>query len=108
MKHVLRATLVSLCLASLPTWACPGGDCEGCKCPMSKKLQLDPERSAKLEALEAEYSKEREALHVAHKARLAGVLTPEEMAQLEAYPGKERPKKCGAKDAKEPSNKSPF
>ena len=68
----------------LPLWlaflassvlACPGGDCPDGKCPLSKKLDLDPERAAKLNALETKFKQDREAMQAEHHAKLAEILT---------------------------------
>jgi hypothetical protein len=118
MLQIFLAALVSVFLAS-SVLACPGGDCPDGKCPLSKKLDLDPERAAKLEALESKFKQDREAMHAEHHAKLAEILTPEELAKLEAAHGHHggeghhgvmagEPKRCGDKDKKAAAKKSPI
>ncbi|HMU68048.1 MAG TPA: hypothetical protein PKE57_12910, partial [Cellvibrionaceae bacterium] len=88
-------------------------------CPLSKKLDLDPERAAKLEALETQFKQDREAMQAAHQAKLAEILTPDELAKLAAAHGHhggeghhgaigDEPKKCDEKDKKTAAKKSPI
>jgi|GEM_PF-3961871 len=118
MLQILFAALVSVFLAS-SVLACPGGDCPDGKCPLSKKLDLDPERAAKLNALETKFKQDREAMQAEHHAKLAEILTPEELAKLEAahshhgHDGHhgamgDEPKKCDEKDKKPAAKKSPL
>lgn len=118
MLQILFAALVSVFLAS-SVLACPGGDCPDGQCPLSKKLDLDPERAAKLEALESKFKQDRAAMHAEHHAKLAEILTPEELAKLEAAHGHRggeghhsamggEPKRCGDKDKKAADKKSPI
>ncbi|HRH77104.1 MAG TPA: hypothetical protein PK129_07125 [Cellvibrionaceae bacterium] len=118
MLQILFAALVSVFLAS-SVLACPGGDCPDGKCPLSKKLDLDPERAAKLNALETKFKQDREAMQAEHHAKLAEILTPEELAKLEAahshhgHDGQhgamgDEPKKCDEKDKKPAAKKSPL
>lgn len=113
MLQILFAALISVFLAS-SVLACPGGDCPDGKCPLSKKLNLDAERAAKVDALQKQFMADREAMKAEHQAKLAQILTPEEMAKLEAehhghhgHGAKgDEPKKCDHK--KDTAKKSPI
>ncbi len=118
MLQIFLAALVSVFLAS-SVLACPGGDCPDGKCPLSKKLDLDPERAAKLEALETKFKQDRDAMHAEHQAKLAEILTAEELVKLEGAHGHRggqnhhgamggEPKRCGDKDKKDAAKKSPI
>ena len=58
------------------------------KCPLhqtlSQRLALTGDHAAAVEAEETEFKAQMEALHRAHHAKLAAILTPEELAQLDA------------------------
>ncbi len=110
MRSLLIAGVISLGLARSWAMACPKESCKHCggKHTLSSQLQLDPERKAKLEALEAEFQQEHQALKEAHKAKLANLLTAEELAKVESAYGKPgAPKTCPDGPAKDPA-KSPF
>lgn len=116
MLQILFAALISVVFAT-SVLACPGGDCPDGQCPLSKKLNLDPERAAKVEALQTQFKSEKETLKAAHHAKLAEILTPEELAKLEAqyhhghkgHKGAgDAPKKCDESDKKSKEKKSPL
>jgi hypothetical protein len=117
MLQILFAALISVVFAT-SVLACPGGDCPDGQCPLSKKLNLDPDRAAKLEALQTKFQQEHETMKAAHQARLAEILTPEELAKLEAahhhghggHHGMmgDEPKKCDEHDKKTKEKKSPL
>ncbi len=78
-------------------------DCATGKCPvhksLSQRLALTGDHAAAVDAEEAEFKSQMEVLHKAHRVKLAAILTPEELAQLEAMHGKgskhmNGPKQC--------------
>lgn len=118
MLQILFAALISVVFAT-SVLACPGGDCPDGQCPLSKKLNLDADRAAKLDALQKQFMQEREAMMAEHQAKLASILTPEEMAKLEAEHGHHgrpghrgmmggEPKKCDGHEDKAAKKKSPI
>lgn len=118
MLQILFAALISVVFAT-SVLACPGGDCPDGQCPLSKKLNLDADRAAKLDALQKQFMQEREAMMAEHQAKLATILTPEELAKLEAehehmghhgHPGAMgvEPKKCDGHNDRTAKKKSPI
>ncbi|MEY4589149.1 MAG: hypothetical protein RL497_1225 [Pseudomonadota bacterium] len=118
MLQIFIAALVSVVLAT-SVLACPGGDCPDGQCPLSKKLNLDADRAAKLDALQVKFKQDRDAMKAAHQAKLAEILTPEELMKLEAEHGHhghdhkgghhgDAPKKCDEHAKKDAAKKSPL
>ncbi|HEY6530590.1 MAG TPA: hypothetical protein VIZ65_18025 [Cellvibrionaceae bacterium] len=117
MLQILFAALVSVLFAT-SVLACPGGDCPDGQCPLSKKLNLDPDRAAKLDALQSKFKKDHETMQADHHAKLAEILTPEELTKLEAqhhhgHGGShalvgDEPKKCDEHEKKFKEKKSPL
>lgn len=106
MIKSLSIALIALSL-SAGALACPNGKCP-LKHSIAQSLNIEGERATKLDALEAQFKEEMEAQHAAHKAKLAEILTPEELAKLETRHEKgEHFKKCPDEKAT-PNNKSPL
>ncbi len=87
MNKFLLAVIATFGL-SAGALACSDGKCPDGKCPMqrplSQQLQLPPERAAKVDALQEAFKKDMKNNHAEHEAKLAEILTPEELAKFKA------------------------
>lgn len=104
MKQLTASLLIAMSLVAVGVYAAPDQGMRG-QSGAIEQLNLNDEREAEVNALLETYRDKRKAMHKAHRAEmkalrqeqktaLAGVLTEEEMAVLEAQWAEHRERKA--------------